>query len=200
MSIAARYAQLRPKDPQAWLHWAWLVDQQGQPWGSSGLLRQGFEHNPGSLELGVALAEALIHEDKDSEAYETLEALRSQHGKAPDPLVLMARLAFMANNKTEAERILAVAVDRINPKKPADAAFEIGALYALLGRQDQAIVFLDTVEKRSFRTGPHLLLAVLRENRDPISARKHLAAARYYWEGPRSELAELLEQARDLYA
>ena len=198
MAIAIRYARLRPGDPQSWLTWVWLVENQEVRWGSEGILREGFERNPKSFELGLRLAKEMSRKDKAGEAYELLERLGEHHPEAPGPVIEMARLAGMANNETEAKRRIAEARDLIDPKKHASEAVDIAYLCLLLGDRGTAEEVLQRVEERAYEPAAHLFLAVLTEETNPVGARRHLAAARYYWHGPRSDAAEFLEEAREL--
>ena len=198
MSIATRYARMRPSDPDGWFTWTWLIARTGTRWTTSGVLTEGFAHRPDSLELGCELAEALMQEGRETEAFELLEELRNRHPTEPRPLLLMARLAVYADNSTEGHRLLQGCCELFNPKKHQGFAHEVAATLAYLGRPDEAQTLLETVEGNSFESINHLFLAVLKESSDPAAARCHLARARYYWTGARTDLAELFRSAREL--
>jgi hypothetical protein len=197
MAIAIRYTRIRPHDPRGWLMWVWLVERQEVRWGSEGILRRGFELNPESLHLGLDLAKELSSKDKAGEAYELLEGIRERHPRAPGPIIEMARLASMADNKTETRSLIADARELMDPKKHSSEAVDIAYLLLLLREHGAAEEVLRSVEEDSYEPAPHLFLALLTEQTNLAEARRHLATARYYWQGPRTDLAESFEESRE---
>lgn len=145
-----------------------VLENQEVRWGSEGLLRQGFELNPKSLELGVRLAKEISGKGKAGEAYELLESIREHHPKAPGPVIELARLAGMANNQTEARSRIAEARDLMDPKKHSSEAVDVAYLSLLLRDRGTAEDVLQSVEEYAYEPAAHLFLAVLTEESNPL--------------------------------
>ena len=108
----------------------------------------------------------------------------------------MAWLSGDAGNIEEVLRLAARASSVLDPKKHPYEAFKLAHLLSLLDDRDFAEDLLRRVEPHSWVPGVHYLLALLLEAKDPVEARRQLAAARFYCQVDRTVLAEAFDDLR----
>jgi hypothetical protein len=152
--------------------------------------------NPDSEQLCGELAEALARDGRESDAYELLSEFHARQDSFP-VLVELAWLAWEAGNEDEVVRLAARASSVLDPKEHLYEAFKLGHVLALAGERDSAEDLLRRVEPHSWIPGVHYLLALLIDAKDPVEARRQLAAARFYCQVDRAVLAAAFEDLRD---
>jgi Flp pilus assembly protein TadD len=89
---AERYARWRPRDPHAWLMWAWTIGKGGEHEEAERLLRVGLDHCPSAPELMALLAHYLGTQGKYEECDAILHELQWQH---PDSPLAYERLTYL---------------------------------------------------------------------------------------------------------
>ena len=202
IAVMRLYLRWRPHVIRGWHALAWYVALADAPSELDRrsrqieVLQEGYALNPESEKLCGDLAEALAREGKESEAYALLSEFHARQDSFP-VLVELALLAWDAGNRDEVLRLTARALPVLDPEKHAYEAFKLAHALVAFGQRDAAEDLLLQVEPHSWIPGVHYLLALLIEDKDPVEARRQLAAARFNCHVDRTVLADAFDDLRD---
>lgn len=185
IDLAKEFATRFPRDPAGWITWAYALGRADRKSEARRVFAKGLSHNPKSPHLAWWLAETLLNLEEPNETAEAEAILRRARDDNPAsalPVLGLARVSKYRGDWEESKRMINEAL-RMGGSDPELAVAAAILMISIPSERREARQILQKALRRLPNAyGPHLLLAVLLENEDPVRARKHIDIARSNWD------------------
>lgn len=194
LGVAASYARLRRRDPNAWVLWGNMLIRHRRFAEAERALRQGLILHPTSdPDIGWLLARSLTNQSRFEEAR---EVLAEQVRVFPDsrlPWLGLAEVALRERRWDEGKGFIAESLARTSPTDVGGKYEAAILLSPIPGERARAIQLIEEAMEGGLpdHAGSHLLLGALLELEEDEDARRHLDQAEALWDGPGDFLEDL---------